>query len=119
MIAVMAETPVPVGRRIRLRRQALKWSQEELAGRLHVNRATVSAWERGRQLPERNEGAIEAVLGISLSQDEAPWYDQDDPVERAIAEDSRIQPEARRRKFVADLRAQRMEHVPRAHEPPA
>lgn len=117
MIAGMAD--VPVGRRIRLRRQALKWSQQELADKLGVNRATVSAWERGKHLPERNEGAIENVLDISLSQDHSPWYDPDDPVERAIAEDSRIQPEARRRKFIADLRAQRLQHVPRAHEPPA
>ena len=116
MIAGMAD--VPVGRRIRLRRQALKWSQQELADRLGVNRATVSAWERGKHLPERNEGAIENVLDISLTQPAGSWYDPDDPIERGIAEDPRL-PEPARRKFVADLRAQRMQHLPRAQESPA
>lgn len=116
MIAGMAD--VPVGRRIRLRRQALKWSQQELADKLGVNRATVSAWERGKHLPERNEGAIENVLDISLTQDATSWYDPDDPIERGIAEDPRL-PEPVRRDFIAQLRAQRLQHVPRAHEPPA
>lgn len=116
MIAVMAEQPM--GKRIRLRRQALKLTQQQLADKLGVNRATVSMWERGRQLPERTEGAIEAALGISLSPGAVPWYDEDDPIERSIAEDPRL-PEAARRKLVADLRSERQKHVPRAHEPPA
>lgn len=120
MMAGMAD--LPIGRRIRLRRQALKWSQQELADRLGVNRATVSMWERGRQMPARTEGAIEAELGISLSGNGAafaPWYDENDPVERGIAEDTRMG-EAVRRRFIADLRVQRMHHeFPRVHQPPA
>jgi transcriptional regulator with XRE-family HTH domain len=116
MIAVMADAPM--GKRIRLRRQALKLTQQELADRLGVNRATVSMWERGRQLPQRTEGAIEAVLGISLSGDRDDWYDENDPIERGIAEDPRL-PEPVRRDFVAQLRAKRLQHIPRAHEPPA
>jgi transcriptional regulator with XRE-family HTH domain len=115
MIAGMAA--VPVGRQIRLRRQALKWSQQELADKLGVNRATVSAWERGKHLPERTEGAIAAVLGISLTgPDDDEVYT--DPVELAIWEDPRL-PRSEKLAFIAQLRARRMEHVPRAHEPPA
>ena len=89
----MAE-PSP-GRRIRLRRQALKLSQQELADRVGVNRATVSAWERGKQLPVRNEGAIEAVLGISLTGPD------DDPApltadERAVWNLTALPPRVRR-----------------------
>jgi transcriptional regulator with XRE-family HTH domain len=115
MIAGMADAPI--GKRIRLRRQALKWTQQQLADKLHVNRATVSAWERGKQLPERNEGAIEAALGISLAENGTPWYDSEDPVERGIAEDPSLSgPD--KRAFVAQLRARRMKH-PQAQEPPA
>jgi transcriptional regulator with XRE-family HTH domain len=115
MIAGMAD--VPVGRRIRLRRQALKWSQQELADKLGVNRATVSAWERGKHLPERTEGAIESVLGISLpgpGEPEAEVYT--DPVERAIWELD-LSREVRL-DFIAQLRARRMENS-QAKEPPA
>jgi transcriptional regulator with XRE-family HTH domain len=71
----------PAGTRIRLRRQALKLTQQQLAEKLGVDRATVSAWERGKQYPDRNEGAIEAVLGISLTAaPEAP----PDPQEEAL-----------------------------------
>ena len=116
MIALMADNPL--GRRIRLRRQALKLSQQELADKVGVNRATVSAWERGKQLPQRNEGAIEAALGISLAEDDAAWYDPEDPIERAYAEDPSL-PEADKRMFVAQLRARRERYAPQAQEPPA
>jgi transcriptional regulator with XRE-family HTH domain len=72
MIAVMAAQTI--GRRIRLRRQALKLTQQQLASKLGVDRATVSAWERGRHLPERNQGAIESVLGITLEEEDAETY---------------------------------------------
>jgi transcriptional regulator with XRE-family HTH domain len=61
--------PTSAGTRIRLRRQALKLTQQQLADKLGVDRATVSAWERGKHYPDRNEGAVEAVLGISLAAD--------------------------------------------------
>jgi transcriptional regulator with XRE-family HTH domain len=116
MIAVMADAPM--GKRIRLRRQALKLTQQQLADKLGVNRATVSMWERGRQLPQRTEGAIEAVLGVSLTDDRDDWYDRDDPVESALAEDPRL-PRSEKLVLIAQLRARRLEHLPRAHEPPA
>lgn len=74
-----------VGRRIRLRRQALGMSQQELAERLGADRATVSAWERGRHWPVRFEGALVEILGISLSDEEEPVTpDLTNPAERAI-----------------------------------
>jgi transcriptional regulator with XRE-family HTH domain len=96
MIAVMAESP---GERIRLRRQALRWTQADLAARLGVNRATVSAWERDKQLPDRTQGAIEAVLGVSLANGTAgPFVPADDDEARIWAMD---EPEEWRRKLIA------------------
>jgi transcriptional regulator with XRE-family HTH domain len=57
------------GDRIRLRRQALGMDQAEFARRVGVDPSTVIAWEKGRHRPTRRQGAIEAVLGISLSGD--------------------------------------------------
>jgi transcriptional regulator with XRE-family HTH domain len=97
MIAVMAES---LGERIRLRRQALRWTQQQLADRLGVNRATVSAWERGKQLPDRTQGAIEAVLGVSLANGtgKAPFVPADDDEARIWA---MAEPEEWRRKLIA------------------
>lgn len=59
------------GARIRTRRQALGWTQVELADRVGVSESTVIRWEKGKMPPTRHRGRIEAVLGISLS-DESP-----------------------------------------------
>lgn len=71
----MSPTLVPdFGRRIRLRRQALGLTQEELAERVGVDPSSVISWEKQRHKPARWQGKIEAVLGISLSPD-APVID--------------------------------------------
>ena len=62
------------GRRIRLRRQALGMTQEDLAERVGVDPSSVISWEKQRHKPARWQGKIEAVLGISLSPD-APVID--------------------------------------------
>jgi transcriptional regulator with XRE-family HTH domain len=90
-------------KRIRLRRQALGLTQQQLADELRVNRATVSAWERGKQAPDKHEGRIEAVLGISLSGD-PPVEEYTDPTERALWALKRL-PEPLRREFIARSRA--------------
>lgn len=113
MMSVMAGPTI--GKRIRLRRQALKLTQQQLADAVGVDRATVSAWERGRHMPERNEGAIEKALGISLADEEEPEV-YTDPVERAIWEDPAL-PRSRKRALIEQLRAERREHVPRAQRP--
>jgi transcriptional regulator with XRE-family HTH domain len=116
-----------LGTRIKRARERRHWRQADLARAIGVNVKTVGNWERGHTIPRNRIGAIEATLGISLTEDEAAeasWYDPDDPIERGIAEDPRL-PEPVRRDFVAQLRAKRLEHVPRAehapraHEPPA
>jgi transcriptional regulator with XRE-family HTH domain len=109
------------GTRIKHARQLRFWRQIDLARALRVNVKTVGNWERGETIPRNRIPVIEATLGIKLTEEPpngVPWYDADDPVESALAEDPRL-PEPVRRRFVADLRAQRMQHVPRAHEPPA
>jgi transcriptional regulator with XRE-family HTH domain len=109
-----------LGTRIKRARERRHWRQADLARAIGVNVKTVGNWERGQTIPRTRIGAIEATLSISLA-DDAPsesWYDPDDPIERGIAEDPRL-PEPARRDFVAQLRARRLEHIPRAHEPPA
>lgn len=67
-------TELPIGTRIKLRRQELGLRQQDLAERIpkagnrkgHVNRTTVAAWEAGTHYPGRYLGAIESVLGIRL-----------------------------------------------------
>jgi transcriptional regulator with XRE-family HTH domain len=115
----MATDP-ELGTRIKRARERLHWRQIDLARAVSVNVKTVGNWERGHSIPRNRIGAIEKTLSISLTDDErnASWYDPDDPIERGIAEDPRL-PEPVRRDFIAQLRAKRLEHVPRAHEPPA
>jgi transcriptional regulator with XRE-family HTH domain len=107
-----------LGERIRLRRQALKWTQQELADRLDVNRATVSAWERNKQRPDRTEGAIEDVLGISLLNGTGPEV-YTDPVERAVWDDLTLGSDEERRGLIFDLRRAKREHARRTALPPA
>lgn len=72
-----------VGDRIKRRRQELGMTQAELAARIGkgVHVSTVTNWEQGRHLPLRHQGALEAVLGISLDgpPDAEPVYT--DPAE--------------------------------------
>lgn len=80
------------GRRIRLRRQALGMSQEQLGEAVGASASAVISWESHRHAPTRKQGAIESVLGISLDGDEPEQPDPDeetlmsldlDPQERA------------------------------------
>lgn len=61
---------MPIGMRIKRRRQALGMKQEDLAAAVGVSRAAVSNWESGRHFPERHQGAVEHVLGIRLDEPE-------------------------------------------------
>jgi transcriptional regulator with XRE-family HTH domain len=107
-----------LGEQIRRARQRRRWSQAEAARKLGVSARALGDWERGVKKP-RNLTVIEDVFGIRLSGNGAEdWYDENDPIERGIAELPRL-PEPRKRKLVADLRAAREEHVPRPQDRPA
>ena len=49
-----------IGQRIKIERQAAKWTQEQLADKILVSKRTISNWETGRTLPD-----IESVLHLS------------------------------------------------------
>lgn len=62
----MEEISVPIGRVIARARQRKRLTQAELARQLGVSRTSVAQWENGVHFPQRNLGAIEEVLDISL-----------------------------------------------------
>lgn len=66
MMQVMATEPL-IGTTIKKRRQALGMNQEQFAERVGVHRSSVANWERGASFPLRHLGAVEEVLGISLT----------------------------------------------------
>ena len=95
----------PIGTRIARRRQELRLTQSGLAARLGVNRASVANWEAGKHYPQRHLGALEAILGVSLSGNgHADSYP--DPDEAAIWSLTRYTP-AERRAMITALRAER------------
>lgn len=49
-----------ISQRIKLERQTLKWTQEELADKIFVSKRTISNWETGRTVPD-----IESVLRLA------------------------------------------------------
>ena len=57
---------IPIGRAIALARHRKRLTQEELARELGVSRGAVANWETGTHFPQRNLGAIEEALDISL-----------------------------------------------------
>lgn len=61
-----------LGQRIMRRRQVLDMTQEELAQRVGVNRASIGNWESGKHFPKRYLGKLEAVLGIALDPPDDP-----------------------------------------------
>ena len=65
-------TELPIGTRIKRRRQVLRLTQEDLAGRLGVSKSTVANWESGKHFPLRYLGAVEQELGISLAEPAEP-----------------------------------------------
>ena len=75
-----------VGERIRLRRQQLGLTQKQFGARVGASESAVVDWEKNRYFPSRHQGAVEDVLGISLTAgDDTPgppanprdreWYD--------------------------------------------
>lgn len=55
------------GSALRVHRTGRGWSQERLAAELGVTKATISAWEGDRKLPESSRlPTLRTVLGVSL-----------------------------------------------------
>ena len=69
---VSVASDMPIGTRIRKRRQVLGMTQSQLAERVGVDRTAVSNWENGKHFPHRYFGKLEAVLAISLEEDQEP-----------------------------------------------
>ena len=54
------------GEKLQALRKARGWSQEELAGRIHVSRQTLSKWESGGAVPDtENVIALSRLFGVS------------------------------------------------------
>lgn len=75
---VNGKDPRITGARIARRRQVLDLTQDQLAERLGVSPSTVANWERGVSYPSKKLGKVEAVLGITLRDDDHglrpdPW----------------------------------------------
>lgn len=60
-------TDLPLGTRIRRARERKRWTQQQLADALNVDRKTVDNWENGRTRPRSSIGAIETALDVNLS----------------------------------------------------
>jgi transcriptional regulator with XRE-family HTH domain len=76
------------GTAIKRARERKRWTQRQLAGALGVNVKTVDNWENGRTHPRNSVGALEEVLGISLSDEAAaPALAAEDEWEREVLGD--------------------------------
>lgn len=64
-------TTQPLGVRIRRARERARLSQEDLAKAVGASVRAVGDWENGRRKPRNRLGALEDVLGVSLSDDTA------------------------------------------------
>ncbi len=66
-MTVMATDHPRIGDLIRRARERRRWTQQQLADRIHVDRKTVDNWENDRSYPRSAIGALEQELGISFS----------------------------------------------------
>jgi transcriptional regulator with XRE-family HTH domain len=64
-MTAMATEP-RLGTRIRRARERRRWTQQQLADRIGVNRKTVDNWENDRSAPRNSIGVLEEALGVSL-----------------------------------------------------
>lgn len=69
-MAGMATEP-RLGTTIKRARERKRWTQQQLADRVGVNRKTVDNWENDRSSPRSSIGVLEDVLGTSLSPEAA------------------------------------------------
>jgi transcriptional regulator with XRE-family HTH domain len=67
IIANMASDPLTLGMQIRRARERKRLSQEELAAKVGASERAVNDWENDRRKPRNRIGALEEVLGVSLT----------------------------------------------------
>ena len=110
----MASDPLSLGTRIRRARERRRLTQPQLAEAVGVSVRAVGDWERGKTRPKNRLGALEAFLGVNLTEPEvAEVYT--DLTERRIWEDESL-PEEERRELIEELRERRRRHDRRRHD---
>jgi transcriptional regulator with XRE-family HTH domain len=83
MMADMATDP-RLGTKIKRARERKRWTQQELADRIEVDRKTIDNWENGRTSPRSSIGALEDVLGVVLTAGEEPGEESAADVARRL-----------------------------------
>jgi len=56
-----------MGTRIKRARERLRWTQQQLADAIGVDRKSIDNWENDRTYPRSSIGALEELLGVSLT----------------------------------------------------
>lgn len=69
-------TETRIGTKIKRAREDLRWTQQQLADAIGVNRKTVDNWENNRTYPRSSIGALERALGVALTADAGSRDDQ-------------------------------------------
>ena len=93
----MTDAP-SIGLRIKRARERRRWTQRQLADALGVNIKTVDNYENDRTKPRNSTGAIEEVLGISLTPEPGPEPElvATDEWERSVLDDRYLSDEDKR-----------------------
>ena len=106
-----------LGTLIKRARERKRWTQRQLADALGVDIKSVSNWETGRTSPKNSTGALEEVLGISLTArpEPEPGLVPGDEWEQSVLDDRYLDDEMKRF-LITESRAARAEYVARRRE---
>lgn len=89
------DTPQPLHERIRERRKAKGWTQDEAARQVGVSQPTWSTWEIGTSQPsDDNIGRLRDVLGLTAADVATPFLARD-KVEQALWHKAELRDESR------------------------
>lgn len=83
-----------IGTRIKRARERRRWSQQQLADKLEVDRKTVDNWENNRTKPRSSIGALEELLG-DLTGPPEPQQRISESLRREIMNEEGLTPEER------------------------
>ena len=97
-----------IGIAIKRARERKRWTQRQLAEALDVNIKSVDNWENSRTLPKNRLGALEQVLGVSLTEEPGagPELIPTDEWEAEVLADPNL-PDRIKRQLLSDSRAAR------------